>query len=263
MKQKEHTRKETETAEATPQKPILKPIYTFDNFVVGVSNQFAYTTGKSLCDSEVKVYTPLCIYGEMGVGKTHLLQAVAHCGLEKGSSVVYLSAEVFMNEFADHLRRQAMDRFRDRYRNCDLLIIDDIQYLNGKEQNQKELMHTLEARQNSRRQTLLGADRSPIQFSRYDQRLQSLLLQGMVVEIQPIEKEMRLEIIRKKCAISQVDLDEEIVDFIASLEEVSPREIEGIIVKLHALSQMLEMKMTLAYAQEALRYLTDDDYKYV
>jgi chromosomal replication initiator protein len=206
----------------------LNPSLTFESFIVGNSNQFAYTTAKSVAEKPGKLYNPLFLYGGVGLGKTHLLQAIGNYHIDLGKTVIYTTLEQFMNSFTSHLRSQTMDRFRDKFRECDLLLIDDIQFLSRKEQTQEEFFHTFNELYNNNKQIVITSDRQPNKIAGLVDRLRSRFEMGLMADIQPPGLETKIAIIQKKC------------------------ELDGII-KLNALSSMLNQDITLDFAQNAIK----------
>lgn len=231
----------------------LNPSLTFESFIVGNSNQFAYTTAKSVAEKPGKQYNPLFIYGGVGLGKTHLLQAIGNYHIDLGKTVIYTTLEQFMNSFTSHLRSQTMDRFRDKYRECDLLLIDDIQFLSRKEQTQEEFFHTFNELYNANKQIVITADRAPNKIAGLVDRLKSRFEWGLMADIQPPGLETKIAIIQKKCELDGISLNSEIVNFIATHMGDNIREIEGTIIKLNALSSMLNQEITLDFAQNAIK----------
>ncbi len=231
----------------------LNPSLTFDSFIVGDSNQFAYTTAKSVAEKPGKQYNPLFIYGGVGLGKTHLLQAIGNYHIDLGSIVIYTTLEQFMNTFTSHLRSQTMDRFRDKFRECDLLLIDDIQFLSRKEQTQEEFFHTFNELYNANKQIVITSDRQPNKIAGLVDRLKSRFEWGLMADIQPPGLETKIAIIQKKCELDGIKLNNEIVNFIATHMGDNIREIEGTIIKLNALSSMLNQEITLDFAQNAIK----------
>ncbi len=231
----------------------LNPSLTFDSFIVGDSNQFAYTTAKSVAEKPGKQYNPLFIYGGVGLGKTHLLQAIGNYHIDLGKTVIYTTLEQFMNSFTSHLRSQTMDRFRDKFRECDLLLIDDIQFLSRKEQTQEEFFHTFNELYNANKQIVITSDRQPNKIAGLVDRLKSRFEWGLMADIQPPGLETKIAIIQKKCELDGIKLNHEIVNYIATHMGDNIREIEGTIIKLNALSSMLNQEITLDFAQNAIR----------
>jgi len=231
--------KETETK--TVESSILIPYYTFENFVVGPSNQFAYYTAQYISKYPGKYYNPLFIYGNVGLGKTHLLHAIGN-SLKNKLKVVYVTSEQFMNEFINHVRNYTMEKFHEKYRNCDVLLIDDIQFFEEKERTQEEFFHTFNELYRFQKQICLTADRPPKKLYNLVDRLRNRFEAGLIVDIQPPELQTKIEIIRKKCQINKVNISDEIIKFIATNFENNIREIEGVIIKLHAYQKILGLK---------------------
>jgi len=241
------------TEKSNSKSTYLNPSLKFDNFIVGDSNQFAYTTAKSVAEKPGQLYNPLFIYGGVGLGKTHLLQAIGNYHIDLGKTVIYTTLEQFMNSFTSHLRSQTMDRFRDKFRECDLLLIDDIQFLSRKEQTQEEFFHTFNALYNTNKQIVITSDRQPNKISGLVDRLRSRFEMGLMADIQPPGLETKIAIIQKKCELDNVQLDHEIINFIATNMGDNIREIEGTIIKLNAMSSMLNQEITLDFAQNAIK----------
>jgi len=231
----------------------LNPSLKFDSFIVGDSNQFAYTTAKSVAEKPGQLYNPLFIYGGVGLGKTHLLQAIGNYHIDLGKTVIYTTLEQFMNTFTSHLRSQTMDRFRDKFRECDLLLIDDIQFLSRKEQTQEEFFHTFNELYNSNKQIVITSDRQPNKISGLVDRLRSRFEMGLMADIQPPGLETKIAIIQKKCELDGIHLNHEIINFIATNMGDNIREIEGTIIRLNAMSSMLNQEITLDFAQNAIK----------
>lgn len=231
----------------------LNPSLTFESFIVGDSNQFAYTTAKSVAEKPGKQYNPLFLYGGVGLGKTHLLQAIGNYHVDLGKTVIYTTLEQFMNTFTSHLRSQTMDRFRDKFRECDLLLIDDIQFLSRKEQTQEEFFHTFNELYNNDKQIVITSDRQPKKIAGLVDRLRTRFEMGLMADIQPPGLETKIAIIQKKCELDGIVLNNEIVNYIATNMGDNIREIEGTIIKLNALSSMLNQKITLDFAQNAIK----------
>lgn len=232
---------------------LLNPSYTFQNFVVGGSNNFAYVASKSVSEKPGIVYNPLFIYGGVGLGKTHLMQAVGNVMAAQGKVVIYTSVEQFLNDFSRHLSNRTMDRFKDKYRKCDLLLIDDIQFLSGKNQIQEEFFHTFEALRNENKQIIITSDKHPKKIGGLEERLKSRFEWGLVADIQPPELETKIEIIKKKCEINRVKLDKEVINYVATIIENNTREIEGILSKLNAYSQLMGVDINIQFARNVLK----------
>jgi len=238
---------------ATPKSTYLNSSLTFDSFIVGDSNQFAYTTAKSVAEKPGQQYNPLFIYGGVGLGKTHLLHAIGNYHVELGKVVIYTTFEQFMNSFVSSLRSQTMDSFRDKFRECDLLLIDDIQFLSRKEQTQEEFFHTFNELYNNNKQIVISSDRPPNKIAGLVDRLRTRFEMGLMADVQPPGLETKIAIIQKKCEINGIELNNEIINFIATHMGDNIREIEGTIIKLNALSSMLNQEITLDFAQNAIK----------
>lgn len=251
------TKEKNSAAKAVAPKPaihsLLNPSYTFENFVQGTSNAFAYTAAKSVAEKPGAIYNPLFIYGGVGFGKTHLLQAIGNINQDQGKFVIYTTVEQFINDFTRHLRNGTMDRFREKYRQCDLLLIDDIQFLSGKEATQEEFFHTFNELKSANKQIILTADRKPKEIAGVEDRLISRFEWGLIADIQAPELETKIAIIKKKCEINRVNLDNEVIDYIATVIDTNAREIEGILSKLHAYSKMMSKELSLEFTKDVLK----------
>jgi len=241
------------TPQHSTHQSLLNPAYTFDNYVVGSSNQFAFSAAQSICEKPGEAYNPLFIYGGVGLGKTHLMQAVGNRLQAQGKSVIYSSVEQFVNDFTRHLRNQTMDRFKDKYRKCDVLMIDDVQFLSGKNQTQEEFFHTFETLRNEKKQIILTSDKQPKQIAGLEDRLKSRFEWGLIVDIQPPELETKIAIINKKCEINRVKISKDIIDYIATIIDNNAREIEGILSKLHAYAKLMNQDITLEFTKNVLK----------
>ena len=231
----------------------LNPSLIFDSFIVGSSNQFAYTAAKSVADKPGQVYNPLFLYGGVGLGKTHLLQAIGNHQVSLGKKVIYTTLEMFMNSFISHIQSKTMDRFREKFRECDLLLIDDIQFLSRKNETQEEFFHTFNELYNAKKQIVITSDRPPNKIAGLVDRLKSRFEWGLMADIQPPGLETKIEIIKKKCELDGIKLNSDIINYIATNMGDNIREIEGTIIKLNALSSMLNQKITLDFAQNAIK----------
>jgi len=235
-----------------PSSTKINPTYTFENFVVGSSNQFAYTAAYSVAEKPGRVYNPLFIYGGVGLGKTHLLHAIGNFNLKKEKVVIYVTIEQFMNDFTYHLRNGTIERFREKYRECDILLIDDVQFLSGKERTQEEFFHTFNELHTASKQIVLTSDKHPKKIAGLEERLKSRFEWGLIADIQPPELETKIAIIKKKCELNKIELDNEIIEYIATHMDSNIREIEGVINKLNAYSTLMGQKITLELAKNVL-----------
>lgn len=232
---------------------ILNPSYTFDSFVVGDSNKFSYEIAKSITRKQAAIYNPVLIYGGTGLGKTHILNAIGNNVSHKGKSIIYVTAEQFLNDFLTRLNNNTMDRFRDKYRNCDYLLIDDVQFFGGKESVQQEFFHTFNELHNNKKQIVMTSDKAPKQILGLEERLKSRFEWGIIADIQPPGLETKIAIIIQKCHINQINIDREIIDYLASNINDNIRQIEGIIVKLNAQATIIGQNISLSMAKNAIK----------
>ena len=246
-------RRTKKVTEQKTQHSHLNPSHSFSNFMVGGSNQFAYAAVKSVSEKAGELYNPLFIHGGVGLGKTHLMQAAGNVYQNQGKTVIYTTVEQFLNDFIRHVRNKTMERFQEKYRKCDVLLIDDIQFLSNKEGIQEEFFHTFEALKGSGKQIILTADKHPKKIAGLEKRLQSRFEHGLVADIQPPELETKIAIIEKKCEINKVTLTKDIINYIATVIESNVREIEGILSKLHAYSQLMHIDIDLAFTKNVLK----------
>ena len=243
----------------------LNPRYTFDTFVVGSSNQFAQAACQAVAELPSKAYNPLFIYGGVGLGKTHLLHAVGHqsAKLFPGMTVVYLSSERFTNELINAIRYDRTGEFRARYRNIDLLLIDDIQFISGKERTQEEFFHTFNDLYESRKQIIVSSDSSPKEIPEIEERLRSRFEWGLIADIQPPDFETRVAILKKKAATERVRLADDVAYLIASRIKSNIRELEGSLTRMIAFCALTAREMTVDLAQEVLGELWGEDEKII
>ncbi|MBP7748531.1 MAG: chromosomal replication initiator protein DnaA [Aliarcobacter sp.] len=240
---------QNETAEST----ILNPSYTFDSFIVGPSNQMAYNASLAVSNKPGIQYNPLFIYGGTGLGKTHLLQAVGNHAIEKENTVIYVTIEQFMNDFTFSIKNKNMEHFRNKYRKCDVLLIDDIQFLSGKEQTQEEFFHTFNELHNAKKQIVMTSDRLPSQIAGLVDRLKSRFEWGLTADVQIPGLETKIAIIEKKSELNGISLSREIVNFIATTLDNSIREIEGVLIRINASASLLNQEINLPMVQNLLK----------
>ena len=231
---------------------LINPSYTFDSFIVDDSNQFAYTTAKNVAKNLGKRYNPFIISGKKELGVEHLLHAIGNYRISLEKTVIYTTLEQFMNAFASHLRAQTMDRFRDKFIESDLLLVDDIQFLSRKEQTQKEFFHILNERYNNNKQIVITSDRVPDKIAGLTDDLRRFFELGFIADIQPLGIEEKIDTIQKICERDGIRLDKDIVHYIATNMGDNIREIEGILIKLNAMSNMLNQEITLEFTQKAI-----------
>jgi len=235
--------------------PLLNGRYTFERFVVGADNQLAAAAARAVADRPAKTYNPLFLYGGVGLGKTHLMHAIGHhMGSENPQgSVCYVSSEQFMNELVASIQQGTTAAFRRQYREMDLLLVDDIHFLEGKERTQEEFFHTFNALYDAQRQIVLTSDRPPKDLSGLENRLVSRFEWGLVVDVKPPDYETRMAILQKKAADDGFSLDSEVIEFIAHSCTASVRELEGAVIKLLAYSSLTNQEITPDLARAAFR----------
>ena len=231
----------------------LNPSYSFDNFVVGPSNQMAYNATLAVAKKPGILYNPLFLYGGTGLGKTHLLQALGNFAIENGKSVIYVTIEQFMNDFTFSIKNKNMEHFRAKYRKCDVLLIDDIQFLSGKEQTQEEFFHTFNELHNEKKQIIMTSDRQPSQIGGLVDRLKSRFEWGLTADIQPPGLETKIAIIEKKTELNGITLDRDVINYIAANLDNSIREIEGVLIRINASASLLNQEINLELAQSLLK----------
>ena len=236
----------------------LNPKYTFETFVIGSNNRFAHAASVAVAESPGKEYNPLFLYGGVGLGKTHLMHSVAHYILQRDASarVLYVTSEVFTNELIDSIRNgnnTSMTKFREKYRNIDVLLIDDIQFIIGKESTQEEFFHTFNALHGANKQIIVSSDRPPKDLETLEARLQSRFEWGLIADISSPDYETRMAILRKKEEIDGYNIDDEVIRYIANNIKSNIRELEGALNKLVALSNLENREINLSMAEEVLK----------
>jgi chromosomal replication initiator protein len=237
----------------------LNPKYTFDDFVIGAGNQFAHAAARAVGERPSKAYNPLFLYGGVGMGKTHLMQAIGHeiKVRQPEKSICYVSSERFTNDMINALRYSKMTGFRDKYRNMDVLLVDDIQFLVNKERTQEEFFHTFNALHECMRQIVIASDRPPKELAEIEDRLRSRFEWGLIADIQPPDLETKVAILQKKAESEQVVLPTDVALFIASNIRSNVRELEGALIRLTAYSSLTGAEVNLQTAQEVLKNLID------
>jgi chromosomal replication initiator protein len=238
----------------------LNPKYTFETFVIGSSNRFAHAAAVAVAESPAKAYNPLFIYGGSGLGKTHLLHAIGHYATSLGNakSVRYVSTEEFTNDFINSLRDDKTSAFQRRYRDVDILLIDDIQFLENRERTQEEFFHTFNTLHNTNKQIVITSDRSPRQLATLEDRLRTRFEWGLLADIQPPDLETRIAILQKKAAQERLAVPSEVLEFIASRIADSIRELEGALIRVTAFASLNRSVVDLALAEEVLRDFIPD-----
>ncbi|WP_442933436.1 chromosomal replication initiator protein DnaA [Micromonospora sp. CPCC 205554] len=238
----------------------LNPKYMFETFVIGSSNRFAHAASVAVAESPAKAYNPLFIYGSSGLGKTHLLHAIGHYATTLGNarSVRYVSTEEFTNDFINSLRDDKTSAFQRRYRDVDILLIDDIQFLENRERTQEEFFHTFNTLHNANKQIVITSDRSPKQLATLEDRLRTRFEWGLLADIQPPDLETRIAILQKKAAQERLFAPPDVLEFIASRVSNSIRELEGALIRVTAFASLTRSSVELSLAEEVLRDFIPD-----
>uniref|UniRef100_A0A831UDA5 Chromosomal replication initiator protein DnaA n=1 Tax=Geobacter metallireducens TaxID=28232 RepID=A0A831UDA5_GEOME len=251
---------ETETSPAAEFSTNLNAKYTFDTFVCGGSNQFAHAAAQSVANNPAGKYNPLFIYGGVGLGKTHLLTAIGNHVLAKNrkARVCFYTSEKFMNELINCLRYQKMDQFRNKFRKMDLLLIDDIQFIAGKERTQEEFFHTFNALYESHKQIVVTSDKFPKDIPGLEERLRSRFEWGLIADIQPPDTETKMAILSKKADSDGIRLPDDVALFLASSASTNVRELEGMLIRLGAVASLTGKNITLDMAREVLKDIIVD-----
>ena len=234
---------------------VLNPRFTFDTFVVGSSNQFAHAAARAVAESPSRSYNPLFLYGGVGLGKTHLMHAIAHEILRRNPSaqVLYLSAERFLNELINALRFEKMHEFKRRYRELDVLLMDDVQFIAGKDSTQEEFFHTFNALHDTQKQIVVTSDALPKEIPTLEERLRSRFEWGLIADIQPPDLEMKVAILRKKAATEKMEIPNDVALFIAGTVKSNVRELEGRLNRVLAFSSLTGKPLSVELARETLK----------
>ncbi|MBM3743306.1 MAG: chromosomal replication initiator protein DnaA [Actinobacteria bacterium] len=247
---------------AKPQESTqLNPRYIFETFVIGASNRFAHAAAVAVAEAPAKAYNPLFIYGESGLGKTHLLHAIGAYVKElyKGLRVRYVSSEEFTNDFINSIRDDKSSVFQRRYRDLDILLVDDIQFLENKERTQEEFFHTFNTLYNANKQIVISSDRPPKQLTTLEDRLRSRFEWGLITDIQPPELETRIAILRKKAAQDKLSAPDDVLEFIASKISTNIRELEGALIRVTAFASLNRQPVDMGLAEIVLKDLIPDE----
>jgi len=241
--------------------PVLDPRYTFDTFVIAKTNRFAQAAAQSVSESPARSYNPLFIYGDAGLGKTHLLHAIGNYVLDNfsGRHVRYLTTETYMNEFVDAIRTNATTAFKRRYRECDVLLIDDVQFMERKESLQEEFFHTFNSLYGASKQIVLTSDRPPKSIATLEDRLRSRFLSGLITIIEPPDLETRLAILRAKAEYDRMDVPDTVLDFIATHVKDNIRELEGALIRVTAFASLNHQPMSRELAEQVLSDIVSAD----
>lgn len=234
----------------------LNPRNNFETFVVGPNNEIAHAASLAVAQSPARTYNPLFIYGGVGLGKTHLMQAIGQyvCGKKKGSKVMYLSSELFINDFIDAIQHNNLVKFRKRYRQADLLLIDDIQFLGGKERSQEEFFHTFNTLFDGHKQIVLSSDRPASEIANLEHRLVSRFEWGLTAELQPPDVETRMAILRKKARTLQIKLEDQVFEFLANRIRTNVRRLEGALMRVASFASLSGKQLT----QEVIEHMLKD-----
>ena len=234
---------------------LLNPKYTFDTFVIGNSNRFAHAASLAVSESPAQAYNPLFIYGGVGLGKTHLMHAIGHFILSQKpqTKVLYVSSEKFTNEMITSIQTNKNVEFRNRYRYVDVLLVDDIQFIAGKESTQEEFFHTFNSLHEANKQIIISSDRPPKEIPTLEDRLRSRFEWGLITDIQPPDLETRIAILKKKAELENIEVDDEVLLFIAKRIESNIRELEGALIRILAYSSLINHTLDVTVADEALK----------
>ncbi len=245
--------------DANRELPSLNPRYVFDAFVTGASNRFAHAAAQRVAETPAASYNPLFIHGDSGLGKTHLLHAIGHYVLEvfPTQRVRYVSTETFMNDFVEAIRNSNQATFKRRYRDCDVLLVDDIQFMEGKEGLQEEFFHTFNALHESSKQIVLSSDRHPRSIATLEDRLRNRFEWGLTTDVQPPELETRLAILRKKAEAERTPIPDDVLELIATNVRDNIRELEGALIRVSAFASLNQETMTLPKAERVLADILD------
>ncbi|HVE56853.1 MAG TPA: chromosomal replication initiator protein DnaA [Pyrinomonadaceae bacterium] len=251
----------TNFVDIEPIENSLNPKYTFDKFVVGACNQFAHAASLGAAESPGKTYNPLFIYGGVGLGKTHLMHAIGHSIKERNRHlrVAYITSEKFMNELINAIRYDKTQTFREKYRSIDVLLMDDVQFMAGKERTQEEFFHTFNALHNDQKQIVISSDCPPREIPTLEERLHSRFEWGLIADIEPPDLETKVAILKRKADLDGVGLPDDIAFFIASKVRSNIRELEGSLVRLVAISSLRGVPISKMLAQDAMRNVIDNE----
>lgn len=237
------------------QESVLNPRYTFDTFVIGNSNHFAYAASKAVAASPAKAYNPLFIYGGVGLGKTHLMHAIGHEVIlsKPNAKIMYVTSETFTNELIQSIQDNKNVQFRNRYRNVDVLMVDDIQFIAGKDSTQQEFFHTFNALHNANKQIVISSDKPPREIPTLEERLRSRFEWGLIADIQPPDLETRIAILRKKATTENLNIPEDVLAFIAEKTNSNIRELEGYLTRVMAYATLIQKPINMELAETALK----------
>ena len=247
--------------------PFLNSRYTFDTFIVGNNNNLAHAASLAVAEAPAEIYNPLFIYGGPGLGKTHLMHSIAHFVLEENSNanVLYVTSEIFTNELIEAIRNRSdtasIAQFRKKYRNIDVLLIDDIQFIIGKESTQEEFFHTFNTLYEAKKQIIISSDKHPKDIETLEERLRSRFEWGLTVDVQPPDYETRMAILKKKEELDRLHIDDEVMNYVASHVKSNIRELEGALTQIVARSRLINKKVDINLAEDALKNLISPNTK--
>lgn len=246
-------------------KSFLNPKYKFDSFIVGNSNRFAHAASLAVAEAPATAYNPLFLYGGVGLGKTHLMHAIGHYIMSnnKSSKILYVTSEKFTNDLINSIKDDKNEEFRNKYRKIDVLLVDDIQFIAGKERTQEEFFHTFNALHNDNKQIIISSDRPPKEILTLEDRLRSRFEMGLTADVQTPDLETRIAILRKKAEDEKYDVSDEIIEYIANNIQSNIRKLEGALIRLYAYSSLTNKEVTMDLAYEALKHLISDKHKLI
>lgn len=246
-------------------KSYLNPKYKFDSFIVGNSNRFAHAASLAVAEAPATAYNPLFLYGGVGLGKTHLMHAIGHYIMSnnKDSKILYVTSEKFTNDLINSIKDDKNEEFRNKYRKIDVLLVDDIQFIAGKERTQEEFFHTFNALHNDNKQIIISSDRPPKEILTLEDRLRSRFEMGLTADVQTPDLETRIAILRKKAEDENYHVSDEIIEYIANNIQSNIRKLEGALIRLYAYSSLTNKEVTMELAFEALKHLISDKHKVV
>ncbi|MFW5890796.1 MAG: chromosomal replication initiator protein DnaA [bacterium] len=244
-------------------KSFLNPKYKFDTFIIGNSNRFAHAASLAVAESPSSAYNPLFLYGGVGLGKTHLMHAIGHyiTSNNANAKILYVTSEKFTNDLINSIKDDKNDEFRNKYRKIDVLLVDDIQFIAGKERTQEEFFHTFNTLHSDNKQIIISSDRPPKEIPTLEDRLRSRFEWGLTADVQAPDLETRIAILRKKAEQENYDVQNEVIEYIANNIQSNIRKLEGALIRLYAYSSLTNKSVDLSLAEEALKHLISDDKK--
>jgi chromosomal replication initiator protein len=244
-------------------KSFLNPKYKFDTFIIGNSNRFAHAASLAVAESPSSAYNPLFLYGGVGLGKTHLMHAIGHYIISNNADakILYVTSEKFTNDLINSIKDDKNDEFRNKYRKIDVLLVDDIQFIAGKERTQEEFFHTFNTLHSANKQIIISSDRPPKEIPTLEDRLRSRFEWGLTTDIQAPDLETRIAILRKKAEQENYDVQDDVIEYIANNIQSNIRKLEGALIRLYAYSSLTNKSVDIDLAEEALKHLISEDKK--